>query len=197
MNKSLISINNEVIFTASLWIVWSVTWILLITLAYVINPSYDIVDFFTGEMTSRHLKFFLISIIIVVIFSLSIVSLLFFFFKTLSLAKCAKLYNLNDTGLLLIYFLVTFLLYFGIAFFIMYKDKIRNVRTAKNNYENRRMNYYLGSKDLRGVSLDDNRIKYIENNVSPNKNRINSNGQQIRRVSQGQSYQQKKPQQRR
>ncbi len=177
MYKSLISRNNDVIFYGSLWIMWSLAWILIISLAYSMNPGYDLIELFNGEMANNS-KFLWISVIFLVTLLISIITLVMFSIKTLVLHKNTKIYNLNDGGLLSVYFITTVFFYVGIVFFILYKERLVNIRTASNAYESKKMSNYIGDR-TRGVELSDRRVinvyrdGAVQNHAAPAKREPN------------------------
>ncbi len=165
MFKSLISRNNEVIFYGSLWIMWSLSWILIITLASSMNPDYDLGNLATTGFADNP-KYLWISVIFIVVLSISIIALIMFIIKTILLQKYTKVYNLNDGALIFVYFITTMLFYFGIIFFILYKDRLSNVRTRSNVYEAKKLDNYIGDR-ANNVQLSDNRVISISTNKRP------------------------------
>ena len=161
MYKSLISRNNEVIFYGALWIMWSLSWILIISLACSMNPDYKLSNFFNGNM-SNNTKYTWISVIFLVVLVISVIALIMFIIKTILLQKYTKIYNLNDGALIFVYFITTMLLYFGIIFFILYKDRLSNVRTRTNVYESKKLDNYIGDR-AKNVQLTDNRVVSVYN----------------------------------
>ncbi len=167
MYKSLISRNNEVVFYGALWIMWSLSWILIISLACSMNPEYRIADFFSGDM-SNNPKFTWITIIFLVVLAISIIVLIMFIIKTILLQKYTKVYNLNDGALIFVYFITTMFLYFGIIFFILYKDRLLNVRTRTNVYESKKLDNYIGDR-AKNVQLNDNNVVNVYNGQATRK----------------------------
>ncbi len=165
MYKSLISRNNEVVFYGALWIMWSLSWILIITLASSMNPDYDINNFFNGGMANNN-KYFWITIIFLIVLFISLVSLIMFIVKTIILQRYSKVYNLNDGALIFVYFITTMLFYFGIIFFILYKDRLSNVRTRSNVYESKKLDNYIGDR-AKNVQLTDNMVLSVSNDKKP------------------------------
>lgn len=164
MYKSLISRNNDVIFYAALWIMWSLSWILILSMSYSMNPDYSLFDLFTGEMNNNE-KFIWITVIFLITFVVSMFSLIMLIVKTIALQKNTKIYNLNDGGLIFVYFITTFLFYIGIVFFILYKDRLANVRTTTNMYESKKLESYIGDRS-KSVQLTDAKVVNVYNNTS-------------------------------
>lgn len=156
MYKSLISRNNEVVFYGGLWIMWSLTWIVILIFTYSLNDTYSLGDFFTGNMLNNN-KYFWITIIWLVAFVVSIISLIMLTVKVIDLHKNTKIYNLNDGVLIFVYYITTVFFYCGVFFFILYKSRLASVRTRTNMYESKKLDNYIGDR-AKNAQLTDNRV---------------------------------------